>query len=212
MICTSWCNYPEIPCKSLLFNYFGWDQCKIMAVLVVIRTLRAPAAPATCVAHRESEMRYKLCTFSLFLICTGLWLFFFCFSTLKIKAVGSLKRDRWENSNNSDSESCFWCLNYPEKVKWSSVVSTLGAMMNDDSVCVWECVLQRQHKGREREFGRRKRERERIPSWTTVCVSVAVPPAGFTLFFGLISESHHDWLFFFFFLIAISDLQQLTFK
>lgn len=126
----------------------------------------------------------------LFLICTGLWLFFFsfCFPTLKIKDVGSLKRDRWENSNNSDSESCFWCLNYPEKVKWSSVVSTLGAMMNDESVRVWECVLQRQQRGRERV-----RERE-FPFAVLRVSGGCCTSCWIHLFLGLISESRHHCL------------------
>lgn len=134
-------------------------------MFVTTRTFRAPAAPATCVTHRESEMWYKLCFFFFFFNLRRFVTFFFsfCFPTLKIKDVGSLKRDRWENSNNSDSESCFWCLNYPEKVKWSSVVSTLGAMMNDESVCVWECVLQRQQRGRER-----------VPFCSAVCVGEGV--------------------------------------
>lgn len=145
-------------------------------MFVTTRTLRAPAAPATCVTHRESEMWYKLCFFFVFFNLHRFvtFLFSFCFPTLKIKDVGSLKRDRWENSNNSDSESCFWCLNYLEKVKWSSVVSTLGAMMNDESVCVWECVLQRQQRGSERV-------RARVPFLQCcVCRGGAAPPAGFT--------------------------------
>lgn len=87
------------------------------------------------------------CGVSWVLIYTGRQLFFFFLfwklvpGIKKLKDVGSLKRDRWENNNNS--KSCFWCLNYPEKVKWSSVVLTLGIMMNDDSVCVCECALQR---------------------------------------------------------------------
>lgn len=140
-----------------------------------------------CYAQGEWNVIQVVGFFS-FLICTGLWLFFpFCFPTLKIKDVGSLKRDRWENSKNSDSESCFWCLNYPEKVKWSSVVSTLGAMMNDESVCVWECVLQRQQ----------ERQRERVPFCSAVCVGKGggcCTSRWIHLFLGLISESHHHCL------------------
>lgn len=47
IICTCLYIRPQIPCKSLLFSCLGWDLCKIMAVFVMTRTLRAPATPSS---------------------------------------------------------------------------------------------------------------------------------------------------------------------